>query len=346
MRRLFYAAVFISAFNALTAYCAQGEGMRVIIATTGKASYSVQKLESPARIVLNFSSKNVFSNASGNTIINKGPLLKIETEYYPRREGGGLKPLKSLVFYLSEDTPYRINQELDSILIDFLTTRKFSSKIEVGQIEGKGSDYIAKRDAAMDEALKGMARDVKLNAPSQLVFSEIANDNILADAPKIGWQDITYLAILGLCVFLLIGARRDWAALKETIVKKKGTAFLGAERRKWWRHDLAPLGADSISLELTLPVPRDKGVKVAARNIGYGGASFDIPLTRRLPHDVPIIVDIILQDKTTVRTEGVLIWQRGTKNILRRSYGVVFTKHLHSNWDKINRFIEEKYRAL
>ncbi|MDP2789386.1 MAG: AMIN domain-containing protein [bacterium] len=94
------------------------DGTRILISTSGPTKFNSYWLDSPPRLVIEFQSKNVMSKIDSEVIVNQGIIKRNTSNYF---KGGEKRPLKSLIFELTQKAPYKIQQENDSIVIDIQT---------------------------------------------------------------------------------------------------------------------------------------------------------------------------------------------------------------------------------
>lgn len=130
------------------------DGIRIAISTSGPVKFSSNWLDNPHRLIVKFQSKNVVSNIDKEITVNQGIIKKITSRYSGR---GKNRSLKSLAFELTQETPYRILQEGNTILLDIYSPLKETSAFPMGGKEifaaAETNDIVIKKLEAMDAAL-------------------------------------------------------------------------------------------------------------------------------------------------------------------------------------------------
>lgn len=135
-------------------------GSRIIISTSGPAKFSSYWLDNPPRLVVNFRTRNILSKIDNEVVVNQGVIKRITSNYSGR---GRNKSLKSLTFELTQEVPYKIWQENNSIILDIQTP--LSAELEAPLFfmgsegvsgAGETTDIIIKRLEAMDATLMGV----------------------------------------------------------------------------------------------------------------------------------------------------------------------------------------------
>lgn len=126
---------------------------RIVISTSGPAKFSSHWLDKPPRLVIEFQTRNIVSKIDSEVIVNQGVIKKINSEYFPE---GKSRLLKSLTFELTQKVPYKIWQELDTIILDIQTPPEASVFPEDGKevfAKNETKDIMIKRLERMDAAL-------------------------------------------------------------------------------------------------------------------------------------------------------------------------------------------------
>src|SRR3989338_9016103 len=151
--------------------------------------------------------------------------------------------------------------------------------------------------------------------------------------------------------FLLIGACILWLRPKEwkNLIDKlsnpqEAVRFSFSEKRKWWRHNLAPLKDKNIYIKLESPESKIN-IGLIPRDIGYGGLSFECSRLKRLKGRLNLSI-FMPGAISPVKLEGDIAWQRNSWNIFRRQVGVSFVKPPERDWARIHHYIEEQYAML
>jgi len=146
------------------------EGTRIIISTSGTAKFNSYWLESPSRLVVEFQTKNIISKIGNEITMNQGVIKRIAAEYFG---SGEKKSLKSLTFEFTQKVPYKIWQEVDTIILDIQAPQEISAFPEEGReifTKNEPKEVIFNRLGAMDTAL------IKVSAshlPSEAVSKAI-----------------------------------------------------------------------------------------------------------------------------------------------------------------------------
>lgn len=146
---------------------------RILITTSSPANFNSYWLELPPRLVIEFHSKNVTGRIDNEVIVNQGVIKGIQTEYFAE---GQARFVKSLTFELTQEMPYKIWQELNTVILDIQTASGILRFPEQGKEVFAGEetkDALVKRLGIMDIALK----KISTNAP-------------LLEAPKVEIRQI------------------------------------------------------------------------------------------------------------------------------------------------------------
>ncbi|MDP2922301.1 MAG: PilZ domain-containing protein [Candidatus Omnitrophota bacterium] len=133
------------------------EGTRIIISTSGPVKFNSYWLENPPRLAIEFQTRNIVSKIDNEVMVNQGVIKRIVTSYF---EEGKNRSLKSLTFELTQRTPYKIWQELDTIILDIQTPPEMVVFPEGGKevfTKSETKDKIIKRSQTMDATLTKMS---------------------------------------------------------------------------------------------------------------------------------------------------------------------------------------------
>ena len=150
------------------------EGTRIIISTSGPAKFNSYWLETPPRLVIEFQTRNIISKIDNEVMVNQGVIKKIVASYF---EEGKNRPLESLTFELTQKIPYKIWQELDTIILDIQTPPGMAVFPEGGKevfTKNETKDKMVKRSEAMDVALTKMSSKI----------SQLETPKMTAQSPK------------------------------------------------------------------------------------------------------------------------------------------------------------------
>ena len=131
--RIFSALIFSIVFFFMGLSLAGADGAkepsnftRILIFVSGPVKYSHAMRSNPPRVVINFTSKNIFANIEEEVLINKGIIKKANAEYYPKNKKKESAPaLKSLTFYLAKKAPYKIIKEKEMLIVQIKAPKEF-----------------------------------------------------------------------------------------------------------------------------------------------------------------------------------------------------------------------------
>ncbi|GEM_PF-1756289 len=121
---------------------------RIAISTSGPAQFDSHWREDQLKLVIEFRSRNILSQVDEEIIVNSGVIKRITSSYWGK---GDVKALKTLNFELSENVPYKIWQEDNTIFIAFpMSSLKMGKE---GMEEQKATEPNIQRLEVMDNAL-------------------------------------------------------------------------------------------------------------------------------------------------------------------------------------------------
>ena len=146
------------------------EGTRIVISTSGPAKFNSYWVDTPPRLTVEFQTRNIVSKLDNEVIVNQGVIKKITSRYFG---DGQRKSLKSLTFELTQKVPYRIWQEVDTIILDIETPTEASGFPEDGKEifvnETKDKEAMIKKLEVMDTALTKVVADHPALEPSKVI---------------------------------------------------------------------------------------------------------------------------------------------------------------------------------
>jgi len=188
------------------------EGTRIIISTSGPVEFNSYWLGSPPRIVVEFQAGNILSEIGGEITVDQGVIKRITAEYF----GSGEKEaLKSLSFELTQKAPYKIWQEIDTVILDIQTPQEISVLLEDDLeifTKNEPKEEMFKRPGVMDTAFtkvstnhlpSGAAPEVITEFPKTRRKTMSAAFSAAITPPTAGWLiGLTLISGVGLLAWL------------------------------------------------------------------------------------------------------------------------------------------------
>lgn len=142
------------------------DGTRIIISTSGPAKFNSYWIKTPPGLVIEFQTKNIVSDINNEIIVEQGAIKRVQTEYFGEGEN---RKLKSLTFELDQEVPYKIWQELDTIILDIQTSPDifvFPDADKEIFAKNETRDVMIKRLEAMEAILaKPLVNQLLLESP-------------------------------------------------------------------------------------------------------------------------------------------------------------------------------------
>lgn len=112
---------------------------RIMISVSGPTKYKHYQRKEPPALVIEFKTRNVFSQMDERVAVGRGVVKSIYGEYYRRgvrRRGGVIYPLKSLTFELLQLSPYKIEQTNNMIIVEIENPTGLKAKgLPMGEVE-------------------------------------------------------------------------------------------------------------------------------------------------------------------------------------------------------------------
>lgn len=148
------------------------KGIRIAILASGPVKFDSYWLDSPARLVVEFKSRNVVSRIDEEITVGQGLIKRITSSYFNLRDR---KALRTLTFETAGKMPYEIWQEGNTIILEIQLPVDKSGSL----LAGKGifmtesvDNPVVKRLEVMDEVL---SRAVPVQLPLELPEFEAAS---------------------------------------------------------------------------------------------------------------------------------------------------------------------------
>jgi polysaccharide export outer membrane protein len=88
----------------------------LILTTSGPVYINKTKLDNPPSLLITFPGSKVFSHENEESIISKGPILKIKCEYYSE-ENQSPRRLQFILVELTQETAYQVSKDGNSTII-------------------------------------------------------------------------------------------------------------------------------------------------------------------------------------------------------------------------------------
>lgn len=328
------AGVFIFIQNMAQAMESKEKLTRIAITGSENIKYESRLLDNPPRLIVKFTTPNVFGKLVKNTLLNEGVIKNITVSYYPGFVSDpGRKQIKFLTFWLNRKTDYRVWNDNKKIFIDFKNPALNS---EPKQIE------ISSVVSTINLASQGKAANELLASVTKIYDAPISN---AVKNPRPKASNLTWLL-----AFLLIGSYIFWFRPRECrklinkLVNPSPIPSSGHEQRKWWRHNLLPLKSKSIYIKLESPESKTN-IGFVPIDIGYGGLSFECNRLKNLKGKLNLSI-FMPGAASPVGVKGNIAWQKNSLNVLRRRVGVSFINPPEKDWARIHHYIEEQYAAL
>jgi hypothetical protein len=331
---IIFLGIFIFIQTLAQAMESQEKLTRIVIASSDTIKYESRWLDNPPRLIMKFSTQNVFGKLVKDTLLNEGVIKNITVSYYPDAVSGSeRKQIKFLTFWLSQKTNYRVWNSNNKIFIDFKNPALNS---EPKQIE------ISSIVSTIDLDSKNRAADALLASVNKIYDAPTSNA-VKNAGSKV--SDLTWLlAFLLIGVYILWFRPKEWRNLINKLVNQQTAPSSGHEQRKWWRHNLSPLKGKNIYIKLE---SREAGTNLGfiPRDIGYGGLSFECNRLKILKGKLNLSI-FMPGAISPVEVEGDIAWQKNSWNVFRRQVGVSFVNPPKKDWASIHHYIEEQYAAL
>lgn len=326
--------VFIFVQNMAQAMESREKLTRIAITSSDSIKYESRLLDNPPRLVVKFTTPNVFGKLVKDTSLNEGVIKNITVNYYPSfASNPERKQIKFLTFWLSQKTDYRVWNDNKKIFIDF---KNPALNLEPRQIE------ISSIVNAINLVSKGKAADDLLASVTKIYDAPVSNA-VKNTRPKA--LDLTWLL-----AFLLIGSYIFWFRPLECrkLINRLASHYHapspGSEHRKWWRHNLLPLKEKGLYIKLE-SLESKTNIGLVPIDIGYGGLSFECNRLKNLKGKLNLSI-FMPGAASPVGVEGNIAWQKNSLNIFRRRIGVSFINPPQKDWARIHHYIEEQYAAL
>lgn len=300
---------------------------RIMLAASDKVEYESRFLSNPPRLIVKFKTANILGRLVEDAEINQGAIKSIEVLYYPASSlSGDSRRIKFLTFWLNEGSSYKIWDKGNTIYLDFK-----------GPNVGSGAKEIEISEVVDIKEIGSKTRTVE-TLLSQFEAAAVSKTHYSSS------QDILWIL-----AFLLIGVHVLYfrpVAWRRFVRKLEGVEEKGfsTERRRHWRHSLAPLKDKAIYANISSS-KSNTTMDFIPKDLGYGGVSFECNRLKKLYGELDIklfVPDRILP----VKLKGVIAWQRNNWIFLRKHVGVAFTTLPDREWSGINNYIEKQYATL
>jgi len=189
---------------------------RILISTSGPAEFESRWQDNPYRVTIIFKSRNVLASLGEEVLVNEGAIKRIISTYME----GQKKYLKTITFELSQNVPYRVWQENDSIIVDIQSPPSAAgSPIIEKEIFTTGAEgVLVERIEAMDTAItqvkeagdlveeKGQSENLKIQKETVLPVRDIVKiDPISRGNAKNSLIAISWLLAMGLTLLFGLG---------------------------------------------------------------------------------------------------------------------------------------------
>jgi len=305
---------------------------RIAIEASDKIRYEYKWLDNPPRLIVKFSTQNVFGKLIKNTSLNEGVIKNVTVSYYPSSQSGtDRKKIKFLTFWLTEKSPYKIWNDKNRIYIDFKNPKV---GLEPKQIEISSFINTINLDS------KNQAIDTLLASVSNIPASKLPKKPRGPSTLDIPW--LLAVSLLGVYIFWI--RPDEWKRTIDRLVNPRPAPAFNHERRKWWRHNLAPLKDKNIYIKLESKESKTK-LGLVPREIGYGGLSFECNRLKNLKGNLDLSI-FMPGAVSPVEVKGKVSWQRNSWNLFRRLVGISFINPPQKEWANIHNYIEEQYASL
>jgi hypothetical protein len=235
-----------------------------------------------------------------------------------------------LTFWLKEGSFYKLWDKGNVIYLDF-----------------KGPDIetvSAPREIEISEVVNVKESGLKTRAAENLLSQfETGPAETAEELPDTNRDILWILAFLLTVVYVLYFRAETWKRFVQGLegLEKK---YVPAEKRKWWRHSLAPLKDKTLHASISSSKSNTK-LDLVPQDVGYGGMMFECNRLKKLEGELDI--NLFMPDKMLpVKLKGVMAWRKDGRNLLRKHIGVSFTTLPEAEWAGVNNYIERQYASL
>ncbi|MBU1853698.1 MAG: PilZ domain-containing protein [Candidatus Omnitrophica bacterium] len=313
--------------QSLLAFGADDSITRIKLEASDKVEYESRFLTDPSRLIVKFKTENISGRLVEDAELMQGAIRRLKVFYYPISAAGpDSRRIKFLTVWFNEGSSYKIWEKGNVIYLDFKGPNFASSSKEI-----EISDVINIKDTGLK------ARAV------ETILSQFKSGPATT-TPYRNPRDILWiLAFLLTAVYVLYFRAESWRRFIGRLEEVKEKRF-PTEKRKWWRHSLAPLKDKAIYANIS-SFTSSTQLDIVPNDLGYGGMGFECSRLKKL--DGELDIKLFAPDKTPfVQLKGVVVWQRNNWNLLKKHIGVAFTTLPEAAWSGINSYIEQQYAAL